>query len=239
MKRARLLLLQSLLLLALVIAVSSCAVRYVCPDGSEVLDPNLCSSADKPEPEQIAPAEKTSNLIPADVQELLDQRKDIVSMSYNYKRFDKPLEVPLKFWVKGIAVKRELPIQKKVLNKNEMDIIIFNTVSRTANFYCESQKYCIKTGDIGSADYDQYYIKTPFDWAEEITSAEKTSEELVFNRKVWVLKTNQEISMWVDIFSGLPLRVDAGDKRHEFENPVFNRVEDNEVQFTEKQDTYS
>ncbi len=238
MNGARILLLHSLLLLALVIAVSSCTVRYVCPDGSEVLDSSLCSSADQPEPEQIT-TEKTSNLIPADVQELLDQRKDIVSMSYNYKRFDKPLEVPLKFWVKGIAVKRELPIQKKVLNKNEMDVVIFNTVSRTANFYCESQKYCIKTGDIGSADYDQYYIKTPFDWAEEITSAEKTSEELVFNRKVWVLKTNQEISMWVDIFSGLPLRVDAGDKRHEFENPVFNRVEDNEVQFTEKQDTYS
>ncbi|MEK6863197.1 MAG: hypothetical protein AABW53_00705 [Nanoarchaeota archaeon] len=238
MKRARLLRLQSLLLLALVIAVSSCTVKYVCPDGSEVLDSSLCSSADQPEPEQIT-TEKTSNLVPADVQELLDQRKDIASMFYNYKRFDQPLEAPLKFWVKGIMVKRELPIEKKVLNKNEMDVVIFNTVSRTANFYCESQKYCIKTGDIGSADYDQYYIKTPFDWAEEITSAEKTSEELVFNRKVWVLKTNQEISMWVDIFSGLPLRVDAGDKRHEFDIPVFNRVEDDDVKFTEKQDAYS
>ena len=238
MNGARILLLHSLLLLALVIAVSSCTVRYVCPDGSEVLDSSLCSSADQPEPEQIT-TEKTSNLIPADVQELLDQRKDIVSMSYNYKRFDKPLEVPLKFWVKGIMVKRELPIQKKILNTNEIDVVVFNTVSRTANLYCESQKYCIKAGDIGAADYDQYYIRTPFDWAEEIVSAEKTAEELVFNRKVWVLKVNQNISMWVDVFSGLPLRVDAGSERHEFDLPVFNRVEDDDVKFTEKQDAYS
>lgn len=123
---------------------------------------------------------KTSNLVPADVQELLDQRKDIASMSYNYKRVDKPLEPSLKFWIKGVMVKRELPIQRKVLNKNEMDIIIFNTVSRTANFYCESQKYCIKTGDIGSADYDQYYIKTPL-------IGQKKSPALKRHLKNWYL----------------------------------------------------
>lgn len=238
MNRARLLLLQSLLLLVLVIFVSSCAARYVCPDGSEVSDPGLCSLAE-PETKQTAPTAETTDLIPAEVQEILDQRKDIASMSYDYKRVDKPLERSFQFWIKGVMVKRELLVEKKILNNNEMDVVIFNTAGRTANLYCESQKYCIKAGDIGAADYGQYYIKTPFDWAEEIVSAEKASEELIFGRKVWVLTVNQNISMWVDTFSGLPLRVDVGDERHEFGIPVFNRVEDDDVKFTEKQDAYS
>lgn len=54
-----------------------------------------------------------------------------------------------------------------------------------------------------------------------------------------MLKVNEDIFMWVDVFSGLPLRVDVGGERHEFDVPVFNRVEDDDVKFTEKQDVYS
>lgn len=216
------------LLLVIAFLAVSCAAQYVCPDGATVADPKLCGSAKE------APSGEEKGIAP-EVQEILAKSSNVKSISYNYKRVDQPLEKPLQFRVKGDAVKRELPVQTKVLNKNEMDVVVFNTVAKTANGYCESKKYCLKTGDVGAVGYDAYYVKTPFDWQEEITSAEKKAEEILFDRKVWLLQVNKDVSMWVDTFSGLPLRVDVNGERHEFQNPVYNRVEDADVGFVERE----
>ena len=42
--------------------------------------------------------------------------------------------------------------------------------------------------------------------------------------------------MYVDTFFGVPLRVDNGQERHEFQNMIFNGVTDEQVQFKEKED---
>lgn len=205
--------------------LTACGTKYVCSDGSTVTDPNLCPRAKEAEP--VVSQGLT-------VEELLLKSKNVESMSYQYKRFDKPLEKPLKVWVKKLIVKQELNVQTEILNKNEMDAIIFDTGAKTAQAICESKKYCLKTGEIGIADYEQYYLKTPLDWIDGVTSAEKISESKIGARGVWQIRTPEGVHLWVDTYYGVPLRADVGSERHEFQNVLFNGVQDSDVQFIER-----
>lgn len=221
-----------LLLLMVSFFLVSCTPQYVCPDGSIVSDPASCPREEQKIDEEVV-------AVPDPVEEFLSKRKSVESMSYEYKRIDKPLEKALTVWVKRAVVKRELLVQTNILNTNEMDVVIFNTADRTAHAYCESKKYCIKTGDAGAVDFDQHYIKTPLDWVEGIISAEKKGEARLGDRDVWILQMNGNVTMWVDTFFGVPLRVDKDQERHEFQNPAFNSVTDEDVQYREKEDRYT
>lgn len=213
-----------LILLLLAIVVSACATKYICQDGSVVSKQELCPQVQK------------QPYLPAEIKEVLDRSTKVGSMHYLYKRFDKPLERAIDVWVKGKYVKQELMVQREVLHQNEMDVIIFDIENKTAEAYCESRKFCIKTGAIGAVDFDRYYLKTPLDWIDGVTSVEKISEARISNRDVWQLRIDENTSLWVDTFFGVPLRVDAGDERHEFQNIAFNSVVDSEVQFVELKD---
>jgi len=210
----------------------SCApTKYVCQNGNVVADPAFCV--------QVEEKKVIEEILPADpVKELMAKSKDVESLSYDYKRVDKPLEKGFKVWVQEVAVKQELPLQTEVLNSVEMDTVIFDTLAKTANAYCQSKKYCIKTGDIGAVEFDKYYIKTPLDWIDGISSAEKKGEARLANRDVWILELEGNVTMYVDTFFGVPLRVDNGQERHEFQNMIFNGVTDEQVQFTEIEDRY-
>jgi len=213
-----------LILLLVALLAVSCATKYVCPDGSTVADPASCPKV---------PEEPTETLS-AEIEELLSRSKNVESMSYDYKRVDQPLVRPVSVWIKDVYVKQELLVQTDILNKNEMDVIIFNTAAKTAQAYCESQRYCVKTGDAGMVDYGTYYLKTPLDWIDGVASAEKISEAKIGDRAVWQLKTKDGANLWVDTYYGVPLRVDVGNERHEFQNLIFNRVQEKEVQFEER-----
>ena len=215
-----------LMILIVVLVVTSCTAKFVCPDGSTVSQQELC------------PAVEKHPQLSAEIQDFLLKSSKVDGMYYKYKRVDKPTEGVIDVWVKGKYVKQELNVQTQVLNKNQMDVIIFDTENRTAQAYCESKTYCIKTGNIGAVNFDQYYLKTPLDWVKELTAAEKISEAIIENRNVWQLKTETG-SLWVDTYFGVPLRVDAGAERHEFQNIVFNSVADGDVHFAEKKDDMS
>src|SRR3989344_7931771 len=101
------------LLLISLLAVS-CTTKYVCVDGSTVYDPTQCPKV-MPEPTPECPPTDAANL----VQELLAKSKNVESISYDYKRVDKPLEKGFKVWMKEVAVKRELPLQTEILNSIE------------------------------------------------------------------------------------------------------------------------
>ncbi|MDO8510598.1 MAG: hypothetical protein Q7S55_00370 [Nanoarchaeota archaeon] len=218
-----------LMLLLFSLLAVACTTKYVCVDGSTVYDPAQCPKV-TPEPTECPPSD-AANL----VQDLLAKSKNVESISYDYRRVDLPLEKPFKVWVKEVTVKQELPLETEVLNSVEMDAVIFNTLAKTANAYCESKKYCIKTGDIGAVEFGQYYVKTPLDWIDGIT-AEKKGEARLANRDVWILQLEGNVTMYVDTFFGVPLRVDNGQERHEFQNMIFNGVTDEQVQFKEKED---
>lgn len=212
-----------LLLLLSALLLASCSTKYVCADGSVVKDLAACPKS----------LEKFNE--PA-VEEILAKSKNVESMSYDYKRVDKPLEKPLKVWAKGMWVKQELPVQREVLYRNDKDVIVFNIVEKTAQGYCESVNFCIKTGDSGAVDYQQYYLKTPLDWVDGLESVEKISEAKIGNRNVWQLRTKDGVDLWLDTYYGVPLRVDVGTERYAYQNIIFNRVEDEEVQFVELRD---
>ncbi len=213
------------LLLSLSIFLTACSTKYVCTDSSTVSDPALCLQ------QKDGKLVVTSGLT---VEELLMKSKNVESMSYAYKRADKPLEKPVNVWIKKLIIKQRLDVQREILNKNTMDVIVFDTGEKTAQAYCESQRYCLKTGDAGTVEYDQYYVKTPLDWIDGVTSAEKISEALIDNRKVWQLRTTEGVSLWVDTYYGVPLRVDAENERHEFQNALFNGVGEKDVGFIER-----
>lgn len=221
-----------LVLLSLLLA-SCVPTKYVCPDGSTVADPALCSQVEEKEVVEEIPVAASP------VEELLAKSQKVESMSYDYKRADKPLEKAVTVLVKGVNVKQELPAQTKVLNSNEMDVVVFNTLDKTATAYCESKKYCLKTGNAGAVEFDKYYVKTPLDWIAEVKSAEKKGEARLANRDVWILELNGNVTMWVDTFFGVPLRVYTVQERHEFQNPAFNAVTEEEVQYREKEDRYT
>src|SRR3989344_1140467 len=219
----------TLLLLSLLTA--SCTTKYVCPDGSTVSRPDLCS--------KIEVEKQPQEVLSQDIREVLDKNKNVHSMSYQYKRFDQPLVRAVKVWVKEKQVKQELAVQSTVWHKNEMDVVIFDTEKRTAEAYCESRRLCIKTGDAGPVNFDQYFVKNPLDWVEDLISAEKISEAQIGGRNVWRLRTDTNIDLWTDTFFGVHLRVDVGNERHEFQNIAFNSVADSDIQFSEKIDDLS
>jgi|GEM_PF-6562060 len=212
-----------LILLLLSVIVASCATKYVCADGSTVSRQDLC------------PVEKQHKETAQEIRDVLDLSIKVNSMSYQYKRVDQPLVRAVKVWVKGKIVKQELIVQTGVLNKNQMDVIIFDTQNKTAEAYCQSRKLCVKTGDAGPVNFDQYYIKTPLDWSKGVSYAEKISEASIVNRDVWQLRADGA-DLWTDTYFGVPLRVDLGNERHEYQNIVFNSVADSEVQFAELRD---
>ncbi len=212
--------------LLMTLVITSCTTKYVCSDGSTATNPDSCPKV----------SEAPAKVLSAEIREILSKSKNVESLSYDYKRVDKPLERPVNVWIKKLTVKQELIVQTGILNKNVMDVVIFNLADRTVHAYCESKKFCIKTGDVGAVDFDQYYLKTPLDWIDGVTSAEKISEAKIGERKVWQLKTDEGVSLWVDTYYGIPLRVDVGSERHEFQNIIINSVADGEVQFVEKND---
>ncbi|MEK6900110.1 MAG: hypothetical protein AABX05_03220 [Nanoarchaeota archaeon] len=220
-----------LLAVVLSLLLVSCSAKYKCPDGSMASNPNLCKA-----PAEVQEEQQPDLVvgISSEVRDILNKAVIVKSMNYNYKRVDKPLENIIPTWFKGIVVKRNLLVQTKVLQKNELDAVIFDTSSRTATGYCESRKYCQKVGNIGPVSFDEYYIKTPLDWAAEITSAEKISEERLFGRNIWKLKVNGGMVMWVETYYGVPLKIEKDGEVHEFQDPVFNDVTEAEVQFVEK-----
>lgn len=242
-KNVLLVVLFMVMVVAMLLTVSCAPKQFVCPNGKIVSDPNSCGQS-KPAVTKTASDPKTTTAanatkqIPTDIQQLLDKSEKVVSLSYSYDNINNNLDLPLHFWIKGDIVKRELPIETDILYKNELDVVIFDTAKRTATGYCESHKYCKQVGKIREVDYDQYYIKTPFDWIEKTTSAEKVSEEVMFKRDTWKIKVNGGVLVWVDSFYGIPLKVDEGNKRYEYGWPLFNQLSDSDVAFSEKDKYY-
>lgn len=222
--------LQIIFLIGILILVG-CTQQYVCADGTVVSKPALC-------PRQEAPFEPTATVIsipqqtlPAEIQNLLTKSNAVKTMKYDFKEVHKPLETAYTTWVGEEKVKRELPIIESPLHTNEIDVVIFDIVQKTALGYCESPTYCQRVGEIKTVDYDQYYENTPFDWLKLIVSAEKIGKETLFKREVWKLNVNNNVTMWIDTYYGMPLKVEVNGKGYEFRDPVFNSVREEDVAF--------
>ena len=224
------------MLLLLVLIVSSCSTQFVCPDGNIVDSPNKCQETDVKD-NSNANQENEAVGFPDGLMELIQKGQNVQSFTYDYKEVNKPKDPTYSFKVYGSKVKRYLPIKTSVLNQNELDVIIFDRTSKTAIGYCESEKYCIKQGEIGTLEFSQYYVTTPFDWLDKIQRAKiETKNEKMFGRDVWkVIANDGEFTIWIENYYGVPLKVSIGSETFEFRNPKFNMLKENDVDFIERE----
>ena len=215
--------------LLLVLMVSSCSTQFVCPDGSIVDSPNKCP---RDEVQKKVVQEGVVGFSDG-LLELIQKGQNVQSFTYDFKEVNKPKDPTYSFKIYGSKVKRYLPIKTSVLNQNELDVIIFDRTSKTAIGYCESEKYCIKQGEIGTLEFSQYYVTTPFDWLDKIQRAKiETKNEKMFGRDVWkVIANDGEFTIWIENYYGVPLKVSIGSETFEFRNPKFNTISAGDVAF--------
>jgi len=217
--------------LLLVLMVSSCSTQFVCPDGSIVDSPNKCP---RDEVQKKVVQEGVVGFSDG-LLELIQKGQNVQSFTYDFKEVNKPKDPTYSFKIYGSKVKRYLPIKTSVLNQNELDVIIFDRTSKTAIGYCESEKYCIKQGEIGTLEFSQYYVTTPFDWLDKIQRAKiETKNERMFGRDVWkVIANDGEFTIWIENYYGVPLKVSIGSETFEFRNPKFNTLNGSDVAFVD------
>jgi len=139
----------------------------------------------------------------------------------------------IKVWIKDDTVKRNIDFDRDKPGDIEQDAVIFNTTKKTATAYCEDLGACETSGEVGEVTYDDYYVKTPFDWSNEITSAEKIGEVTLYDRETWIIEANDGMKVWLDNYYGIPLKVELGEISYEFSYPAFNKVDDEELGFVE------
>ncbi|MFH1276315.1 MAG: hypothetical protein ABIH82_04350 [Candidatus Woesearchaeota archaeon] len=220
-----------LIFVFLLMVACSSNKEYVCSDGQVVSNPDFCQE-EKAEtttiPTSSTPQTTTSSpsqeSIPVDIKELISKSSKVKSMSYEYKNSPDRTDSIYSVLFKDNKMKIELPIFTKIQNQNEIDTVIIEMNSKTVRAYCESFSYCIEQGDRGEVDYSQYYKPTPLDLLENINSAEKVGEEIVFDRNTWKLKVNGNQFYWIDTFYGVPLKVDGNGEYHHYEKALFNQV---------------
>ena len=83
-------------------------------------------------------------------------------------------------------------------------------------------------GKKAELDYDGAYIWTMKDWVNKITDAEKVGEEVIDRRSTMKVKTNFGL-VWIDKFSGIPVRVESEGKMYRFDEVTLGKVTDADV----------
>lgn len=163
-----------------------------------------------------------------DVRELLAKHKDKVkNIYYNYRSPQTGSDF-YEFFVKGNKIKY-LPYREiKALDApDSYDSIFIDRAARTAQSYCK-EAYCRYKGKKADLIYQEYYIPTIFDWIDSITQAQKVGEEVIDSKSAWKLETDQG-TLWVDLFYGIPLKIESGGKTFRFEQIAANSVKDEDV----------
>ncbi|MBL7054485.1 hypothetical protein ISS05_01880 [Candidatus Woesearchaeota archaeon] len=179
--------------------------------------------------EEIVIVEKTAEKeMEPEIKELLEKGKTVRSISYQHKGPETG-NFYYDFYVKGDNV-RYIPNReiKSVDDKDSYNSIYLDKAEETAEAHCDDRQ-CVYKGKKADLRYVDYNILTPFDWMDEVISAEKTGEELIGSRKTWKLKANEGTELWVDVYFGVPLQVMRDGEKYEFIKMVFNRLEDSDV----------
>ena len=111
--------------------------------------------------------------------------------------------------------------------QDSYDTIFIDKTAKTAQSYCVAA-YCIYKGKKADLRYDDVYIATLFDWLSGLTYAKKTGEQVIDSRSTWKIETNNGI-LWLDVFYGIPLKVESGGKVYRFQEISVNSVKDSDV----------
>ncbi|MFC1742072.1 hypothetical protein ACFL3V_06050 [Nanoarchaeota archaeon] len=201
----------------------------------------------EPEEEEEEPEPVQTKTMDKKMTALLDKHKGRVSsMSYMYQdQTIKPEE--WKTWIKGDRMHVELREMDNIKEDVYIDNIYIDLSSNKAEGYCERNVYrCADPNSPVSVKYAKYYKKTPLQWIQDVTYAEKLAEEQMSMRTVWKVRYEEDggtVTMWIDDYYGLPMKVvvKKGGITNEYiyEDISFNSVDDEDVEHRLITQTYN
>ena len=208
-------------LFIVILLIASCTAQQQAPQTASK------SGTEIKQPAGAQPTGKISD----EVRQLLDKSKTRVNNIYYKYRGPETTNIGfniIEFYVKGNKIKY-LPYRElKALDRPESyDVIYIDKLLKTAQTYCDDRT-CIYKGKKGDLNYNDAYILTIFDWINGITQANKVGEEVIDDRNVWKVETNEGI-LWLDIFYGIPLKIESGGKTYKFQQLNVNGVLDSDV----------
>lgn len=96
------------------------------------------------------------------------------------------------------------------------NVVYINSATEEAVGYCEDLRTsrCTDVDTAFAADIDDLNIVLPTEWIKRITSAEEIGSQQFDDKNVLIIKTKLDdridATMYIDRYSGLPLRVEQG-----------------------------
>ncbi len=171
------------------------------------------------------------------VAELLTKHQNrVTSLRYMYQdQTNKPEE--WETWTDGSTMHVKLREMDNVKGDVYVDNIYLELGSKKAQGYCERNVYrCADPNSPVDVSFGKYYRKSPLDWIQSITYAEKETEEQMQQRTVWKLKIPQgdtTLYMWVDDYYGVPVKIrevtNGVANEYIFEDIAFNTVDKDDL----------
>jgi len=193
---------------------------------------------EEPEPEDEPEEVEARPPMNKKVAELLTKHEGRVkSLKYMYQDATmKPEE--WETWIMGNKMHVKLREMDNIKGDVYIDNVYLNLATNDAEGYCERNVYrCADPNSPVDVQFRKYYRKTPIEWIQEVTYAEKEAEEQMQQRNVWKIwyeKDGEKTTMWVDEYYGVPVRVEvrSGGVKSEyiFEDIGFNAVDDSDLE---------
>lgn len=120
--------------------------------------------------------------------------------------------------------------------ETHMTSVYVDAATKTATGYCEDNRltHCPDPERKFPVPYENYAIKTPYQWLKEIqygilSEGEKINDRMT--KKISYSKDGIVYEQWIDTYSGLPMRVrltdsKGGQSMYEFRHVNINSVTD-------------
>jgi len=200
------------------------------------LSPSLLASGDIPPAPVIQEPEE--EVLTEEIKAILDRVDEIVR-SYSYLYALPPSEISgSMIYIKGNKMKITLKETSVYGFQDYIDTIYVDFVAKTASGYCEDARIqaCANKSKKTVLDFNQYNIKTPYQWLKEIPVAKKVASVIVWDRNADVLEHVEgdiRYTYWIDSFSGIPVKIiingPGGHVINEFRYLSVNYLNDEDV----------
>jgi len=174
------------------------------------LSPSLLASGDVPPAPVIDEPEE--EVLTEEIKTILGRADDIVT-SYSYLYALPPSDVSgSMIYIKGNKMKIALRETSVYGFQDYIDTIYVDFTAKTALGYCEDARIqaCMNKSKKTVLDFNQYNIKTPYQWLKEIPVAKQFANVIVWDRNADVLEHiegDTRYTYWIDSFSGIPVKI--------------------------------
>lgn len=191
-----------------------------------------------PAPQETTTVVEQSKELSPELKELLGKADaKLQSMVYLYAGPTTQNRFLNTYLVKGKYIKVDLYEVDPYVLETYFDSVYLDTEAKTATGRCEEKSRCMSqsidnTKKIFNVSYDDYRLKTPYEWVKEVIFAEIVGPEVMDGRAVTKIKYHDARSsteMWIDNTYGVPIKLviayDDGTKEtHQFKDYKFNTL---------------